>query len=418
MKNVTARAAILAAAPLLIVSCYDYDDDDDGDFNSPPSTVASDFQSLSDYLSHPVVQHLLSGMPRHPGTAPPNVGGSYEAAGFVTTPFPGGVRGDPFFSRFCFGVPAGEAIEVINGDPGVVDGGAGSAIEGAGNAFTVYTAFKSILITEIGTTCEMHMVAVYSGFQNPNGSLSDLRIGSAIVGFVGDCFPFLVGDIQIADTDALRVGPPCNQPGGGGPGPNNPANVLVTVENNLVTELLVFLGASVTPVLQVPPLATGSFETGPGFVLAFESLQPSAGQDNQGNELLMGEIVLGEFAPDVTPGGGSITYIIENVVGSEVFFAPLPVNQSAVDIFSVTNQGVNIPGYPPPPGSGLDCLCIMPPSVDNYMIGYYSYSVPGVISPSQANVRFFDLGTGTELSAFPGPFNLSEFSGTVTLLVR
>jgi len=384
---------------------------------SPNGTFAGDFQSIADYLDDPSVRFLLRNMPRHKGSSPPDVEGEFESIGAVVRDtFRGTAKGDEVVGAFCFGSPAGGRLAVTIQDPSVVDAGASSFIEGSGDRFTVYTAFKSVQSQDTGATCEIHEVNVFSGIRNADGSLSELYIGQAIVGLVGDCGTLLIGDIQVSRNSADRIGSSCSDDPGTGPG--NPSKVLVQVENNLVTDVLVFLGDDTTPTIQVSPLATDSFEAQPGFQVYFESLQPSAGTDGQGNELLMGEILNGQFPPDSTGAGGAITYAIENQVGSDVFFAPLPLNRTAVDIYSVVNAGVAIPGYPEPEGSGLDCLCTMAPSVDPYVVGYYSYSVPQVISPAQANVKFFNTSTDVEVDAFTGPFILGEGSGTVTLLVN
>jgi hypothetical protein len=401
--------------------CYydDDDDDDDDDDGDRTGKVAGDFQSLADYFDDPVVESLLDFMPRASGGVPPDVGGTYDSSGVVeVSSIPGAPSGTPVSSVFCFGMPAGANIEVQVADPSVVDAGAASFIEGNGDTFTVYTAYKSVQTAQSGDTCEIHQVNIFSGRRNADGSLSDLEIGLGIVGLIGDCDPFLVGDIQVSDNTADLTGPPCS---GGGGGPTDPDNVLVNVENNLVTDLLVFIDDEVQPSLAVGPLSTGSFETPPGFSLFFESLQPIAGVDGQGNDLLMGEIIAGQFPSDTTPAGDPVAYIIENRVGNDIFFAPLPLNRRQGDIFSIVNIGVNVPGYPPPPGSGLDCLCLMPPSpgTDPYVIGYYSYSSPGIITANQTSVRFFDGVTENEIPPpFLGPFNLEELKGTVTLLVR
>ena len=390
-------------------------DDDDDDFITFPNQLASDFQSLSDYLASPAVQNLLQGIPRYVGSTPPNVGGTFSSSGFITsTTIPGTFRGDPVSSNFCFGTPLAGTLDVVVQDPSITEAGARSVIEGNGDRFTVYTAYKSTQ-TNSGGTCEIHLVNVFSGLRLANGSFDDLRIGTVIVGLIGNCFPFLLGDFQRSDNTALRVGEPC---GGVLPGPVNPANVLVVIENNLVTDTLVFLGANPQPTIQVPALSTRSFETAPGFVLGFESLQPSAGPDGMGGELLMGEIVAGDFPQDVTPAGGTIPYSLENQVGSDVWFAPLPLNTQTIDVYTKTNLGVNIPGYPPPPGSGLDCLCIMGPSGEPYVIGYYSYSRPGIITPNQANVQFFNVANDLPIGPpYIGPFQLEDFTGGVVLQV-
>lgn len=383
---------------------------------NPGGTVAGDFQSIADYLNDSTVKLLLRNMPRNQGSSPPAVEGEFESQGEIrATSIPGSRKGDLVSGGFCFGTSAASRLEVLIQDASVIDAGAGSFIEGSGDEFTVYTAFKSVQTQDIGSTCEIHEVNVISGIRNSDGSLSELYTGQGIVGLVGDCGALLVGDAQVSKGIADRLGPSCTDDPGAQPG--NPSNVLVTVENSLVTELAVFLGNNTTPTLFVQPLSVGSFETSPGFSLYFESLQPSAGTDDQGNDLLMGEIVNGQFATDSTGAGSTVAYAIENQVGSDVFFAPLPVNRKSFDIFAVTNKGVVIPGYPDPPGSGLDCLCSMAPSIDPYVIGYYSYSVPQVIAPAQTNVLFFNVGTNAQVDAFAGPFNLDSGSGTVTLLV-
>ncbi|MBI4601611.1 MAG: hypothetical protein HY721_06585 [Planctomycetes bacterium] len=385
---------------------------------NPTGTVASDFQSIADYLADPTVRFLLDRMPRNSGSSPPDVEGEYDAAGvIVRTSIPGTRTGDDVIADFCFGTPSASSLEVLVQDPSVVDAGARSFVEGSGDDFTVYTAFKSVQSTDIGTTCEIHEVNVFSATREADGSLSDLFIGQAIVGLVGDCASLLVGDFQISENAADRVGGSCfdEEPG---TGPGDPRDVLVEVENALVVDLLVFLDDDTEPTLLVGPESVEAFETRPGFAIFFETLQPVAGQDDDGNDLLMGEIVSGQFPADVTAAGGAIAYAIENRVGDDFFFAPLPVNRKSFDIFAVTNAGVDVPGYPDPPGSGLDCQCSMAPSLDPYVIGYYSYDAPGIIRADQANVRFFRVSDGREVDVFQGPFNLEAASGTVTLLVE
>jgi hypothetical protein len=109
---------------------------------------------------------------------------------------------------------------------------------------------------------------------------------------------------------------------------------------------------------------------------------------------------------------------MENEVGTDVYFAPLPLNQTRADIFSVVNIGVNLPWYPALPG-GLDCQCAMAPSIDPYIIGYYAYSLPGLLDPAQTGARLFKVASPTvTYKNFNGPFALDAASGTVTLLVQ
>src|SRR5688572_16372730 len=77
---------------LAFAGCDDYDDDDD--IVVFPNQLASDFQSLNDYLASPAVQNLLQGIPRFPGSTPPNVGGTFSSSGFITSAtIPGSFRG-------------------------------------------------------------------------------------------------------------------------------------------------------------------------------------------------------------------------------------------------------------------------------------------------------------------------------------
>lgn len=416
--------AVLAGA-----SCHD-DDDTDEVIIVGSGVVVADFQSIADYVNNPVVQDLFRFMPRHAGATPPDVTGRYDASGTIIAGVgPVNRVGELAIAEFCFGTPAGALIDVTVIDPSVQDGGAGSFIEGSGDQLTVYTAFKSVRTLDTGSTCEVHVVNVYSATIEADGSLSDLFIGQGNVGVIGTCGDALVGDFQVTEGTAVNTGQPCPDDSAPGGGPGNPASVLVEVENVLVTDILVFIDGAPTPTIQIAPMSVGTFEASPGFELDFETLQPIAGQDQDGNDLLMGEIFGGLFPPDPSPAGGSALYTIESQVGVDTYFAPLPLNQTNLEIFSVVNIGVDVPGYPEPVGSGLDCLCAMPPDPDPYVIGYYSYDLPAfqdlpeIISPDEANVSLFNVADESQLIArFQGPFVLEEdefgrLAGTVVLLV-
>ncbi len=362
--------------------------------------TASAFQTLADYLNHPTVQLLLDHMNTWIGDTPPEVAGTYDAfGGIADTTIPGTDIGDAVTAAFCFGLRAGGILEVRVLDPTVEDAGAISFIEGSGDAFTVYTAFRSVQPLPDGSVCEVHEVNIFAGRLEPDGSLVDLEIGVAIVGLIGVCNPFLVGDVQISRLAAALVGPACSTPP---VGPQDGSLVQVNVENLLLNDILLFDDPlpQALALTNVSPLGTSFLELAPGFELDFESVPPLAGQDDQGNDLFSGEIVAGYFPADITPAGGSVTYVIESLVGDDEFFAPRPFNSTGEDIFAVTNMGVDIPGYPEPVGSGLDCYCSMPPSGPGdgpYDIGYYSYSAPGIITPAQANVHFFFTSDGAEI---------------------
>jgi hypothetical protein len=158
MKQRSARAVSLAVLPFALAAggCYyddDDDDDDDDDVVIGPGKVASDFQSLADYFDDPVVELIFDFMPRNSGGIPPDVGGTYDSSGVVeVSSIPGSPSGTPVSSVFCFGTPAGANIEVQVQDPSIVDAGAASFIEGNGDRFTVYTAFKCVLIVFTETT--------------------------------------------------------------------------------------------------------------------------------------------------------------------------------------------------------------------------------------------------------------------------
>lgn len=414
-------ATLLVVGSLLGAACSDGSSSSRIVVDANTGTVASDFQSLADYLNDPTVLSLLDFMPRHQGGVPPDTSGSYQSDGVIAVATDGSLEGLDVLADFCFGIPAGADIDVEILDGSVEDAGARSFIEGEGDLFTVYTAFRSVQFLDDGSTCEIHEAAVISGRLLPDGSITDLVIGFGIVGLVGACENLFLDDIQISDNIAERFGESC----AGIPLPDAPGDldsVLVAVENNLVVDVLVFLDDDTIPIAEIPALGTRTFETLPGFALAFESVQPLAGTDDDGLDILMGEIVAGTFPPDDTVAGDSVAYSVENQVGADVLFAPLPLNQTDREIFSVVNLGFDdtqIPGYAIAPSSGLDCFCILPPSVDPFVVGYYSYITDGVISAPETNVHFFDAADEvTEITSFQGPFFLEELSGTVTLTVR
>lgn len=381
----------------------------------PGGATASDFQTLERYLSDPTVRAILARMPRYSGDFPPDPSGSYAFDGTVrASTF--SALGSPVSADFCFGPPVGGRLLIVIHDPTLRDAGAASFIEGSGDRFTAYTAFKSVQSGCSGGTCELHQVNVFSGRRLANGDIDDLWIGVGVVGAIGDCCGSLLpGDFQVSLGYGTRVGSNCFP--GTGAGPSDPSKVLAVVENDLVVELLVFVDDETLPRLYLPALSAGSFETEPGFSLYFETLQPYAGLDEFGNDILLGEIVNGLFPPDLTPAGGTSAYRVENQVGVDLYFAPLPVNQTRADIYSVVNVGIDIPWYPGLPGTGLDCRCSMAPDANPYVIGYYSYLVAPYIRPEQANAYFRYTSDDRLAAAFFGPFDLESPSGTVTFLV-
>ncbi|HLU47099.1 MAG TPA: hypothetical protein VK116_03410, partial [Planctomycetota bacterium] len=290
-------------------------------------------------------------------------------------------------------------------------------IEGSGDAFTIYATFRSRQVVDSGDFCDIHQVVVISGMREADGSLSDLFVGQGVVGLVGDCLDLIVGDIQVAEGSAESTGPACaDEPGGAEDA------VELLVENALLNPIVVFveydgfLGPQpfiVFPAIEEP--ARSQFVE-PGFVLSFESLQPTLFNEVD-DQVILGEIVAGTFDEDTTPAGGSVSFLIENIVGDEEYYAPRPVNATGSDLYAVVNSGVDYGVFTHPTGTGLGCVCPFPSDpgfeVD---LGYYSYDVPGFITPQEANVRFFDFQTDVEaVPAFQGPFALEPQSGAVVL---
>lgn len=382
--------------------------------------VNADFQTLDDYLDHPTVQLLFDelGMPQHLGNVPPQVDGTYEAfGGVVDSTIPDSLIGDSMAAYFCFGLSSGGEIEARIIDPTVDESWARSFVEGNGNDFTIYTAFRSVQQHPDGGHCEMTKVNVFSATRENDGSLSDLHIGCAIVGLIGDCYPLRIDQARVSRLSGTLVGEACSST------PQGPADgdkVQVVIENFLLDTVNVFSGASPFADATVDALGTFSLELDPGFSLDFETNRPLAGLDIDGNEVRMGEVVAGAWSQDNSAAGETVTYIIENLVGVDEYFAPRLLNSSSDEVYVVVNSGVPTLDFFPyneaPPGAGLDCLCAMPANSGPDFIGYYSYDSPGYISPSEANVRIFDAVDDQELvNPIVGPFALEVGSGDVLL---
>lgn len=382
--------------------------------------VSADFQAFDDYLDHPTVQMILDNIPRHTGANPPEVAGTYDAfGGVVDSTIAGTDIGDSTASYFCFGLSSKGELEVRVIDPTVDESWARSFIEGDGDQFTIYTAFRSVQEHPDGGHCEITKVNVFSGTREADGSLSDLHIGCGIVGLIGGCDPLRIDQAQISRLAGNLVGEACSSTP---QGPGDGSKVQLVIENFLLDSVNIYTNSDPAAVAtaNVGPLGTVSLELDPGFTLDFESARPSAGFDEGGEEVLVGEIVAGAFGEDTTAAGEIVTYYLENIVGLDEFYAPRLVNSSSSDIYSIVNSGVPTLDFYPynetALGSGLDCLCSMAPDPEPYFIGYYSYDSPGYIAPAQANVRVFDVADDQELTApFAGPFAVESGSGDVLL---
>ncbi len=382
-------AALLAFAP----GCGD---DDDHHHHTIPVTVtgtdAADFQTLTDYVTHPVVEDIFRFMPRHTGATPPNVDGRYLSTGSViASSTPGHNVGDTVSDEFCFGPPAGDAIEVAVSDPSVVSAGARPFIEGTGDFFTIYTAFKSVQTGPGGFTCEDHQVVVFSGRRLGTGALADLFIGFGIVGLVGDCGNLAVGDIQVSQNTASLEGASCV----GGSTPLDPTKVLVSVENFLVTDADVFADGAL--VGTAPFLSSITFEAVPGFTITASTVQPGG----------MGKSLDYTFTQDTQEAGRFSQYTLSNVIGSDTFFAPVVVN--------ATSGTVRVTVQSSPTGDSGDL-----PRNDNvqFVMGYYDFNT-ATVSPGDVSVtvtRPEPPSPITILGTSPS-FILGLDSGSLSLLV-
>ncbi len=400
------RARIALCLPLAsawAVSCSDDNSRTVTDVVVVNGANAADFRSLSSYLNDPAVQALFLAMPRHSGAAPPVVEGSFTATGSLVTAssVPGVLPGDLVDTQFCFGPPAGAALEVAVIDPTIQSAGAFSFIEGTGGLFTVYTAFKSVQTGPQGGTCEIHQIVVFSGRREADGSLTSLSIGFAIVGLVGDCGDLAIDQLQVSQSGSVpRSGASCV----GDLTPNNPNQVLVVVDNFLVTDLDLFVGGIFAGT--VPLLSSLAFETAPGFTLSFESVPPL----NDGGDP-MGEILAGLFPADTQPAGRFSSYAVGNQVGDDIFFAPLIANLTAGPVTARVNVGTSV---------ALSCDCALDPSpLAQHSLGYHFYDAPGVIAASQTNVLIDDEipASGAAEFSFFGPFTLGLDSGALSLIV-
>jgi hypothetical protein len=365
--------------------------------------VASDFQSLADYLNSPVVQSILDRTGRAQGSSPPGgVDGSFHSSGQVTfTTIPGINPGDAVSDDFCFGPPAGAAIEVAVNDPSFVDGGARSFIEGTGDSFTIYTAFISMQGGQNGT-CEDHLVLVFTGTVESDGSLTSLAIGFGVVGLVGDCGDLLVGDLQITENTATRTGASCV----GSFTPSDPAKVLVNVENFLVTDVEVNV-TGLSPIL-IPLLSAATFEAAPGFQLSFQSVQPPLNLES--SPKAQGVVLSGTFPADTQPAGRFSGYSISNVIGGDVFFAPMILNRTAGAVSAVVNVGTP---------AAFDCSCSLPADpLAQYILGYHPFDVPGTITASQANLRIVTTVPAAEIDIPSADFPILGLdSGAASFIV-
>ncbi len=167
------------------------------------------FQSVQDFLNHPVVLQLLArgNLTVHTGSNPPNIEGRYDVTETIQindlAPGSVGLSGP---SDLTFFDQLSDLISVA--DPSTTV--ANVFITGSGIDFTIWIVFSERLP---GFDCTVVEVNIMTGRALPNGNL-DMRIGAVLVGLFGtDCAALLgdpdalLGSVIVASLDAKFIGP-------------------------------------------------------------------------------------------------------------------------------------------------------------------------------------------------------------------
>lgn len=392
-----------------------------------PSTgiVATDLRSIADYIALPEVQELFRHMTRNAGTSPPAPTGEIVSDNLqiTFTTLPGyslGALLDP--ATFCLGAISGGEIDIVIDEVDFVDVGAPAFIEGESDFFTIYLAHKSIQADSTGATCEIHLVRVISATLENDGSLSDLEIGTAVIGIVGACENLFVGDVKVAAGTGDPTGNTCSTD----VGPIDPDRVEVVIENNLLVDLDVFtsLDGFLTDqsFVEVPPLDITVFEEIPGFELEFASLQP---QHPSGD--FLGEVLFKRFEPDPALPGETVIYQITNDIDENLFFAPTVTNDTGQSLIPSVNIGI-----PDSPDGWFCDNCTIDPG-ETHFLGYYAYDILAQIegtdivfewTPDDVNIGFFTnpfaipVSPAFTINTFEQPgFELEALTGGIDLFL-
>ncbi|MEM7234044.1 MAG: hypothetical protein AAF517_17845, partial [Planctomycetota bacterium] len=251
LERSTTRLLKLALSGVLAASLFlsGCNNDDDEVTILVTGTAVSDFVSIADYLNDPTVQLILGVIDRHEGTTPPDVTGTYSLSDVED--IASNLAQDFESLLFCLGTPSGSAIDANILDSTIVDaGGSLSFVEGSGDSFTAYLAFRSNSLAPDGASCEIHQVAVISGTREADGSLSDVFVGFAVVGIVGDCRELFPGAFQIWGGTGARVGE------NGCSGSGSQDLVELQIENFLLNPVTVSLQYD-DPALDLDPFRVG-----------------------------------------------------------------------------------------------------------------------------------------------------------------
>jgi uncharacterized protein YjdB len=135
-----------------------------------------------------------------------------------------------------------------------------------------------------------------------------------------------------------------------------PAPFTISVTNQLVYNIRVQgngldLGTVFAGVTQTFSIAGTS-----AFVLSWDLIRPTTSTG-----VPTGEVLGGSFSA-VANASGTISYSVDNTLGSTTYFAPLMTNSSSVGLLMVVNQGLV---------GELRCNCVVPPNSSRVGLGYY-----------------------------------------------
>ena len=180
-----------------------------GDALAQVHSTPQDFQSVQDFLSHPVVLQLLArgNLTVHTGSNPPNIEGIYDVTETIQiNDFAPGSVGLSGPSNLTLFDQRSDVISVADPSNTV----ANVFITGSGIDFTIWIASSERLP---GFDCTVVEVNILTGRVLANGNL-DMRIGAVLVGLFGtDCAVLLgdpdalLGSIIVLSIDAKFIGP-------------------------------------------------------------------------------------------------------------------------------------------------------------------------------------------------------------------
>lgn len=167
------------------------------------------------------------------------------------------------------------------------------------------------------------------------------------------------------------------------------ATVTVSVSNRLVYPILVRVNGNVIGQVQGQGSASESVTVSGGLTLDYELVRPTTDTG-----VAVGDTISGLFETVSNPSG-TISYTVDNVVGSDFYFSPRVSNQTSTRLLMGANMGLQ---------SENRCNCVVPGNAQNVGLGYYRMF-------SNSNVRGYREGSG-----YTGPYIYwgVDSSGTTT----